>query len=254
MSHKVIQESVEVYTDRKVDCGPLKNPLIFSLDVDTVEEARKWTKELGDLVGGIKLGPRLLIRYGESLIREIAEVAPVFVDTKYFDIASTTVAAVKATFETGASLCTVHAMVGAETLKQLADLEADLNQIRPFRILCVTILTSWDESSFPPPISPLKVSEHVVSLVDLVQQCGLKGVVCSAQELDLVEGRDLFLVTPGIRFPEDSKGDQKRILSPAEAMEKGATALVVGRPLLASQRPRDTAMDFLTAIFSRSYM
>ena len=87
----------------------LKNPVILALDVDSKDQAFKILDHVGDLVGGIKLGPRMVYRYGGDLVKQFSEIAPVFVDNKYFDIPSTMVAAVRASFDAGATLVTVHA-------------------------------------------------------------------------------------------------------------------------------------------------
>ncbi|MEN0057310.1 MAG: orotidine-5'-phosphate decarboxylase [Bdellovibrio sp.] len=228
---------------------PMRNPLILALDVDTRDQALRIADEVGEIVGGIKLGPRLCLRYGKELVQEMAERAPIFLDNKHFDIPSTMEAAVRASFDAGASLVTVHAMSGAEALKRMATVEKELNAQRPFRILAVTILTSWDQSSLPAVMREQPVSQHVVELVNLVQDAGLSGVVCSPQELDLLQGRDLYLVTPGIRFSMQDSGDQKRIMGPKEALRKGASALVVGRPILEAKNIKETATDFVMAVY-----
>lgn len=230
--------------------APLKNPLILALDVDTLEQAEKISENLGDLIGGIKLGPRLINRYGGELIKKMSDKAPVFVDCKYFDIPSTMEAAVRSAFECGASLVTVHALSGKEALTKLSKLETELNKIRPFKVLCVTILTSWDQESLPPPMQNWPIKQHVGELAKLTSSCGLQGLVCSAEELELFKNSNHYLVIPGIRLALQDKGDQKRTMTPAEAMKAGATALVVGRPLLEAKNPRDTACDFLTEIYS----
>jgi orotidine-5'-phosphate decarboxylase len=219
----------------------LKNPLILALDVDSKEEALKILHPIADLVGGIKVGPRLVYRYGASLVTELSKRAPVFVDNKYFDIPSTMVSAVKASFEAGATLVTVHAMAGSEALSQLATLEKELNQIRPFKILAVTILTSWDQSSMPKNFHAWPVDQHVQSLTQLVSDSGLTGLVCSGHELQLLNYSQIFKVTPGIRLDtEVSTSDQKRIMTPAQAIKAGAHALVIGRPILQSKNPQQT--------------
>ncbi len=223
--------------------GPLKNPLIIALDVDSDQQALKLANNLSEFAGGYKLGPRLLHRYGPTLSEKIAKIAPVFVDCKFFDIPSTMEAAVQACFDSGASLVTVHALAGIEALTRLAELENKLNQERSFRILCVTILTSWNEQSFPANFKVLPVDQHVQNLVDLVQASGLSGVVCSPEELDLFLGKNLYLVTPGIRLEKNSKNDQKRTKTPFEAMKAGASALVVGRPIIEAADPWKAAME-----------
>ncbi len=232
----------------------LKNPLIFALDVDTEDEVLKKLKPVIDLVGGVKIGPRLAYRYGASLIQKIAEQTSVFVDNKYFDIPSTMKAAVKATFDAGATLVTVHAMAGSEALQLLAKLEAELNAQRPFKILAVTILTSWEKSSLPENFHSWSIENHVKSLSQLAYQAGVRGLVCSGHELNLIPQNDFFKVVPGIRLSSDraveTSEDQKRIMTPKQAMKAGAQALVVGRPILDSSDPRQTVLEILESCSS----
>lgn len=228
--------------------SPFRNPLCVALDVDTDQEALNLVKKLADIVGGFKLGPRLCLRYGEKLTQEIAQHAPVFVDNKHFDIPSTMEAAVRTSFSSGASLVTVHALSGMEALQLMAKVEHELNQIRPFKILAVTVLTSWDQKSLPENLKPMNIDEHVQSLAQLVQQSGLSSIVCSSHELNLFKNQSLFKVTPGIRFPSDDSGDQKRIMGPKQAIENGAQLLVVGRPIIAAKNPRESAFEYLKAI------
>lgn len=237
--------------NRNLSAYPMNNPLIVALDVDTAEQALQLVDDLADIVGGFKLGPRLCLRYGMDLVQKIAKRGPVFLDNKHFDIPSTMEAAVRASFEAGASLLTVHALSGREALERMAKVEKELNQQRPFRILAVTILTSWDESSLPSNLKSQAVSEHVLELVSLVESSGLKGVVCSPHELDLLQNRDLYLVTPGIRSSMQNSGDQKRIMGPREALDKGASALVVGRPILEAANIREAAAEFTLAIYEK---
>jgi orotidine-5'-phosphate decarboxylase len=229
----------------------LKNPLIFALDVDTEEEAFRKLAPVADLVGGVKIGPRLAYRYGAPFMQKIAEQASVFVDNKYFDIPSTMRAAVKASFDAGATLVTVHAMSGAAALKEMAQLETELNRIRPFKILAVTILTSWDQSSLPENFHAWSIENHVKSLSQLVYQSGVKGLVCSGHELEMIPQQDFFKVVPGIRLSSaESTQDQKRIMTPKQAMKAGAQALVIGRPILESSNPRETVLEILESCSS----
>lgn len=227
----------------------LKNPLIFALDVDSEEEAFKRLAPVIDLVGGVKIGPRLIYRYGAPFVTKIAAQTSVFVDNKYFDIPSTMCAAVQASFDAGATLVTVHAMAGLDALRQLAQLETELNRIRPFKVLAVTILTSWEKSSLPENFYAWSIENHVKSLSELVYQSGIRGLVCSGHELGLISQEDFFKVIPGIRLSSDATKvdlqDQKRIMTPKEAMKAGAQALVVGRPILESSDPRQTVLEIL---------
>lgn len=227
----------------------LKNPIILALDVDSKDQAFKILDHVGDLVGGVKLGPRMVYRYGGDLVKQVAEVAPVFVDNKYFDIPSTMVAAVRASFDAGATLVTVHALSGSEALKELAKLENELNQIRPFKILAVTILTSWSQSSMPASLHSWSVENHVRSLTQEVHNAGLRGLVCSGHELQYLNYPEIFKVTPGIRLSSEQSNsqseDQKRIMTPKQAVKAGASALVIGRPILQAHNPRETILEIL---------
>ena len=223
----------------------LRNPLILALDVDQKEVAQKILDQVGDLVGGIKLGPRLTYQYGASIVSEFAKIAPIFVDNKYFDIPSTMESAVRASFLAGATLVTVHALAGIEALTKLSALENELSQIRPFKILAVTILTSWEKSSLPENFHSWSIENHVRSLSQLVHQSGIRGLVCSGHELEFISQKDFFTVIPGIRLSSDESQDQKRIMTPKQAMKSGAQALVVGRAILKSNEPRQTILEIL---------
>ena len=227
---------------------PFKNPLCVALDVDTDVRAMELFNQLKSLVGGFKLGPRLIHRYGQALVQKMAKESRIFVDCKFFDIPSTMEAAVRATFDSGASLCTVHALAGAEAMRGLAHLENELNKTRPFRILAVTILTSWNEESFPSNFKKQGIPRHVKELAEMVRDAGLHSVVCSPEEIDLLKDIGLYLLTPGIRLATDSKSDQKRVMGPGEAIKKGASALVVGRPILESENAQEAAKKFLKLI------
>lgn len=228
--------------------APFRNPLCVALDVDCQEKALSLVEDLGELAGGFKLGPRLVYQGGRELIEKIAKVAPVFVDCKFFDIPSTMEAAVRTSFEAGASVVTVHALAGEEALSLLAKLETELSKIRPFRTLAVTILTSWSEASMPSNFRHQPIPEHVRELAELVKRSGLQSIVCSAEEVSFLRDLSLFMLTPGIRFEHEAKGDQKRVVGPREAIQRGASALVVGRPIIEASNPKQVASEYLKAI------
>lgn len=217
---------------------PLRNPLIFALDLDEEKKALELVEQTAEVVGGIKIGPRLMLRYGHSFLKQMVSRAPVFLDMKFFDIPSTMVSAVRAAFDMGVKLVTVHAQAGAEALEQLAKLESEYQKTNDAKILAVTILTSFDEAGLPPILKSQSIDQHVLDLVKLSHQSGIKGIVCSPHELmKLREFKDLYLVTPGIRLSEGAKGDQKRTMGPREAIELGAAGIVMGRPILEALQP-----------------
>ena len=217
----------------------LSNPIMVALDVDSRDQCLSIATQLKGKVGAFKLGPRLIVRYGSELISEVAKYAPVFVDNKYLDIPSTMDAAVRASFDAGATFATVHCWAGPEALKKLAETERELNQKRPFQILAVTILTSYSPQTLPPPLGQFTIADQVRTLADMAIECGISGLVCSAEEVADLRKRhpNAYLVTPGIRLPEDGKGDQKRVMGPRQAMDAGSSALVVGRPIVEAIDP-----------------
>ncbi len=227
----------------------LKSPVLAALDVDTDTEAFELAKGIGEYVGGFKIGPRLAVRYGQSFIKELAEIAPLFVDNKYLDIPNTVVNSVKATFDCGASFCTVHAWNGPEALRELAKLETGLNQERPFKILVVTVLTSFSKHTLPVGMEKKEMADHVLALAQMAYDCGMRNFVCSPLEAKLLKTRfsDSFLVTPGIRF-EPGSADQKRTATPKKALDDGANALVIGRPIYKSPDPKAAAKEIFDHI------
>lgn len=223
----------------------LKNPLMIALDVDTDTEAERLVGELAGVAGCFKLGPRLIHRYGQSFVQKIAKQGPVFVDCKFFDIPSTMEAAIRATFDSGATFATIHAMAGPTALARLAQVESELNKIRPFMILCVSILTSWSEKDFSENFQKKSIQEHVQILAAQAKAAGLKGLVCSPHELAILQGKGHYLVTPGVRLSTEPADDQTRIMSPTDALAGGASAYVVGRPIIQSKSPKNSARTYL---------
>ena len=230
-----------------------KNQLIVALDVDSADECFRLANLLKGHAGAFKVGPRLCMRYGAELVTKLSKQAPVFVDNKYLDIPTTVDAAIRATFEAGATLATVHAWNGQETLAVLAKTEAELNRQRPFKILAVTILTSFTDETLPPGFAKASnqtIEESVVALAKLTLASGLSGLVCSPYEVAQLRelNKSAFLVTPGVRLANDENGDQKRIETPASAIRKGSSALVVGRPIIAAKDPREAAERVIASI------
>lgn len=228
----------------------LKNPIMLALDVDSRDQAGRVLAKLENGLGAIKIGPRLALRYGADFVAELARTAPVFVDNKYLDIPSTMEAAVRATFAAGATFTTVHAWAGREALERLAKVESELNRDRPFQILVVTILTSFNSETLPPGFDDEPIANHVLRLGKLALSCGLTGIVCSPQEVASLRAQSgsAFLVTPGIRLATDSSDDQKRVETPEAAIRQGASAIVVGRPIYENSNPRAAVDSILASV------
>jgi orotidine-5'-phosphate decarboxylase len=183
-------------------------------------------------------------------VASIAQKAPVFLDHKFFDIPSTMESAIHSAFEAGAQFATVHALSGPVALSRLAALEKELNQEAPFRILAVTLLTSFDSSSLPTPLRSQKIEDIVMSLAADVVNSGLRGIVCSPDEVEALRKKfpEAYLVTPGVRRVGADVDDQKRVATPAEAIKKGASALVIGRPIIEARDPRQALADILASL------
>ncbi|MBX3021653.1 MAG: orotidine-5'-phosphate decarboxylase [Bdellovibrionales bacterium] len=224
----------------------MTNPIFLAVDVDSADRAIELVRQTRAFVGGFKVGPRLALRYGEPLLKEIARHGNMFVDNKYFDIPNTMLSAVRASFDVGAAFCTVHAQAGREALSQLAELEEELCKIRPFRILAVTILTSFKQHTLAPVSQAMPIAEQAEVLAKLVLDSGLTGLVCSPEEVEALRQRfpNAYLVTPGVRLSGEKHGDQARVSDPVTALQRGASALVVGRPIYDSQEPALAAKTY----------
>lgn len=211
-----------------------KLPLFAALDLDTEKQALSFVEKTQKYVQAYKIGPRLFLVSGKQLIARIKQLAPeaqIFLDFKFYDIPSSTVEAVHSAFHVGADYATVHACVGGESLRRLYQLEERLSKDRKFKILFVTALSSF-------PAGP-KTEQMVFSLADAVYKAGLKGLVCSPWEARALRDKypSAFLVTPGIRLEGDSQGDQKRVMTPLQALRAGSSALVMGRSLIKQLKP-----------------
>lgn len=231
----------------------MKIPLFVALDVDSDSEALSIAKASADYVGGFKLGPRLVLRYGTSLISKLSEMGSVFIDNKYHDIPSTMLAAVKASFEMGADFVTIHAAAGPEALTQLGDLEKEFNEQRPFRLIAVTVLTSFTEERLPANWDKSKnIAGHVKALASDAQGAGVSGLVCSPFEVQDLRTSfpKAFLLTPGVRPQSAAKDDQARVMTPQEALRLGSSALVIGRPIVKAPDPRKAAQSIFDEISS----
>ena len=228
----------------------MQNPIIAGFDVDEADECVRLGRLLKGRIGAIKLGPRLVVRYGQNLIQEMATYAPVFVDNKYLDIPTVMEAAVRTTFHAGATIATVHAWSGSEALRLLSGVANELSQIRPFQLLAVTVLTSFNTQTMPPPLQQQSIAKQVDELADLALDCGITGLVCSPQEVASLRAKSAkaFLVTPGIRMPGDDTGDQKRIESPAATLLSGSSALVIGRPICMAADPVQAVESILESL------
>lgn len=224
------------------------NPIIVALDTPDISHAKQLAGQLKGQVGVIKLGLEFFTANGAAGVRIMAEAGlPIFLDLKFHDIPNTVAKALGQATALQIAMTTIHTMGGADMMrsaKEAADEQADQLGIDAPLILGVTVLTSMDASDLQGIGVNGHVADQVKRLAELAVQSGLKGLVCSPQEiplLRLVVGEDVTLVTPGIRPQSASLGDQKRVMTPVEAMQAGANYLVIGRPITQATDPEVAA-------------
>jgi orotidine-5'-phosphate decarboxylase len=232
-----------------------KNPIIVALDVPAKEAALKLAAEVAPAVGGFKIGSELFTVAGPDIVRRIRERgALVFLDLKFHDIPNTVAKAVASATRLGVQMLTIHTSGGLEMMRaaeaaaQQTASQAGLNA--PL-VLGVTVLTSSDRHTLAETGCGENVGAQVERLANLAVKAGLRGLVCSPLEIaDLrrILPAHMQLVTPGIRTGAEKADDQKRTLTPREAMDAGASWLVIGRPIYAAQNPRAAAEKILETL------
>jgi orotidine-5'-phosphate decarboxylase len=236
------------------------NRILVALDVDSGGKAIALADTLRASVAGFKIGKQLFTAEGPAMVRTLADRGDrVFLDLKFHDIPNTVAGAVASAVATGAWMVNVHASGGRrmmEAAAQAATAAADrLGRPRPL-VIAVTVLTSLDQAGLHEVGVKRPMLDHVVSLARLAQDSGLDGVVASPQEIAAIRaacGCDFQIVTPGIRPVDTPKvsnmtssaaaagDDQARTMGPAEAVERGASYLVIGRPITAAPDPAAAA-------------
>jgi orotidine-5'-phosphate decarboxylase len=222
----------------------VKERIIVALDTDSPDHALSVVKALAGHVGMFKVGMELFPRGGPDLVRKICdEGADVFLDLKFHDIPNTVAGAVRSAAALGARFTTVHASGGRQMLASAA--KAAFGTATT--ILAVTVLTSLDESDLSEIGVPSSPADTVLRLARLAMREGIEGYVCSAREVSAVRGlvgNSAVLVTPGVRLQDEATQDQKRVVTPFDAMRNGADYLVVGRPITKSADPVAAASRF----------
>jgi len=232
-----------------------KDRLVVALDVDSREQAISLVEELNPFVGLFKIGSQLFTATGPQLVKEIiGRGAKVFLDLKYHDIPNTVASAVVAAMRLGVSICNVHALGGLVMMRQVAEecekVAAKESLTKPI-ILAVTVLTSHDQASLNDLAINENLSDLVVRLAKLTQKAGLDGVVASAQEITLIRNATqspFVVLTPGLRPAQSDTQDQKRVMTPEEALKAGSDYLVIGRPILAHPNPAKAAAEIVASL------
>lgn len=229
----------------------MNNKLIVALDVETAARARELFAALRDHVAMFKVGSQLFTAAGPEIVREIIrEGGRVFLDLKFHDIPNTVAAASREAVRLGVSLFNVHAFGGREMMRRAAEAVAETaerERLAPPAVIAVTVLTSSDAATLSDLGIPFTPEAQAALLARLAASCGLDGVVASAHEIKQVRSvvmRFGFLVvTPGVRQKAVAQDDQKRVMSPAEAVCAGADYVVMGRAIINSDDPARAALE-----------
>ena len=236
--------------DRLLDDRPIKDPrqhLIVALDVSSAAAARKIVAAVGDSASTYKVGMQLYTAEGPQIVRElVASGRRIFLDLKYHDIPSTVASAVREAAKLGVSMLTIHASGGSKMLRGAVEAAASVNP--ELMVLGVTVLTSMDEYDLEEAGARDKILDQVLRLADLAIRSGCQGIVTSARETAQVRsrlGHKFAIVNPGIRPTGADRGDQSRVVTPAEAIAAGATHIVVGRPITEAANPAAEAKKIL---------
>jgi len=223
----------------RAGCGVNSTKIIVALDYADSASALALVERLDPTLCRLKVGKELFTVAGPELVRAlVARGFEVFLDLKFHDIPNTVAAACRAAAGLGVWMVNVHASGGRRMMSAAQESLADLPQ-RPL-LIAVTVLTSMSAEDLDEVGVAGAPADQVLRLARLTQACKLDGVVCSAHEASMLRndlGADFRLVTPGIRPAGSEAGDQRRVMTPVEALRAGATDLVIGRPITAATDP-----------------
>jgi orotidine-5'-phosphate decarboxylase len=222
--------------------------MIVGLDLPNLREAERMVARLGDAASFYKIGFELALSGGISFAADLARSdKKVFLDLKVHDIGNTVSKAAERAAELGMSFLTVHAF--APTMRAAAEGRGK----SALKILGVTVLTSWDDNDVKKEGYGVSVAELVAERAARAKECGIDGLIASpmeAQALKKQVGGSLLIVTPGVRPAGAAAGDQKRVMTPGEAIRAGADHIVVARPVIAAGDPKAAAQAIVAEIQS----
>lgn len=221
--------------------------IIVALDVPTHKRALELVDQLRDQISFFKVGLQLFTAAGPDLVREVLTTgARVFLDLKLYDIPNTVARAVEAAADLGVHMLTIH-LSGGEAMSLAAVAARTTN----LSVLGVTVLTSLDQTMIREIGVTSTVEEQVLRLANIGRTAGVQGFVVSPEEIEVIQvefGEQFQIVVPGIRPSWTDPGDQKRIMTPAEAVEAGADYLVIGRPIIDDKNPGEAARKVIGEI------
>lgn len=224
--------------------------IIVALDVNTKQKALEIADQLDPKLCRVKVGKELFTSSASDVVQALQQRGfDVFLDLKFHDIPNTTAQAVCAAADMGVWMVNVHASGGRKMMETCVERlqKGGYNT----QLIAVTVLTSLEQNDLKEVGIDIEPQQHVLRLAKLTQDCGLDGVVCSAQESKMLRehlGQDFVLVTPGIRPAGSQTDDQKRIVTPKQAMLDGSTHLVIGRPITQAENPTAMLNEILQSL------
>jgi len=227
------------------------NPVFCAIDTPHLSEAEALVESLRGKVGGIKLGLEFFMAHGPAGYRAIAAKGfPIFLDVKLHDIPNTVAGAVSSLLSLKPAFITIHASGGAAMLRAAADAAAKAGTARP-KLLAVTALTSLDGADLAAVGQDDDAGRQVMRLATLAKDNGIDGAICSPEEIPALRealGKDFILMVPGIRPSWAAANDQKRVMTPKQARDAGASYLVIGRPITKAANPSEAAQLVATEL------
>lgn len=229
------------------------SPIVVALDYDSRDKALAFVDRIDPRDCRLKIGKELFTLAGPGLVRDLQQRGfDLFLDLKFHDIPNTTAHAVAAAAELGVWMVNVHASGGKRMMAAAREALVPFGNDAPL-LIAVTVLTSMDASDLADLGVDLSPADHAARLARLTRECGLDGVVCSAQEAVRFKqelGQEFRLVTPGIRPQGSDAGDQRRIMTPVEAQQAGVDYMVIGRPITQSSDPAQTLCDIRASLLA----
>ena len=227
--------------------------ILFAVDTHEASVAESLVAAVGGTVGGLKLGLEFFLAHGQAGVRRAAGNHRLFLDLKLHDIPNTVVGGLKAVLPLRPRFLTLHAAGGAEMMRRAAATaaEAGWSDDDRTKLLGVTVLTSLGDADLNATGQSGPVADQVLRLARLAREGGLDGVIASPHEVAAVRaecGPDFLIVTPGVRPAWAAMDDQKRVMSPAEAVAAGADYVVIGRPIAKAADPAQAARRIVAEI------
>ncbi|EFV41025.1 orotidine-5'-phosphate decarboxylase [Hafnia paralvei] len=227
------------------------SPILVALDYADKNAALAFVDNIDPLDCRLKVGKEMFTLYGPQLVSELQQRGfEIFLDLKFHDIPNTAAHAVAAAAELGVWMVNVHASGGARMMSAAREALVPFGKDAPL-LIAVTVLTSMEAEDLRGIGIEQSPADYAERLAKLTKACGLDGVVCSAHEATRLKnscGKDFKLVTPGIRPEGSAAGDQRRIMTPVEAVQAGVDYMVIGRPITQSATPAETLRSILNSL------